>query len=152
MSKLLRHRSARTIPCFYCQSLQQPRDPRSFKCLECSCWNRYDRNGVIMSDDPAMHDESLNTASFARRGAFSLCPARRPAVDWGLFGIASPQKDRLPSMYSQRTQSPFCHECQTNQTLISNLMSNYLPSQDVRFTARHCSPLLLILNLVCATT
>ncbi|KAI0094799.1 Ima1 N-terminal domain-containing protein [Irpex rosettiformis] len=109
MSKLLR-RPTRSASCFYCQTLQQPRDPRSFRCSECSCWNRYDWNGEIVSDDPAMYDESLNTRSFARRGL--------------------QRKDRLPSMYSHQSQSPFCHECQTNQMLISNLMSNYLPSQD----------------------
>ncbi|KAI0815070.1 Ima1 N-terminal domain-containing protein [Irpex lacteus] len=113
MSKLLRRPTltlTRAVTCFYCQTEQQPRDARSFRCLACSCWNRYDKKGQIMSDDPAMYDASLNTRSFARR--------------------ASPRKDRLPSMYSQHRQSLFCHECQTNQMLISNLLSNYLPSQD----------------------
>lgn len=57
-----------------------------------------------MSDEPAMHDESLNSKSFAKR--------------------ASPSKDRLPSMYGT---GQFCHTCQTNQMLLVNLLSNYLP-------------------------
>lgn len=132
MSKLLRRPTltlTRAVTCFYCQTEQQPRDARSFRCLACSCWNRYDKKGQIMSDDPAMYDASLNTRSFARRGAFSVngvIPGCLCSVS-----IASPRKDRLPSMYSQHRQSLFCHECQTNQMLISNLLSNYLPSQDV---------------------
>ncbi|KAH0838179.1 hypothetical protein J3R83DRAFT_6430 [Lanmaoa asiatica] len=51
-----------------------------------------------------MHDENLNARSFAKR--------------------ASPNKDRLPSTYGK---GPFCHTCQTNQTLLVNLLSNYLP-------------------------
>ncbi|EKM61132.1 uncharacterized protein PHACADRAFT_190271 [Phanerochaete carnosa HHB-10118-sp] len=54
-----------------------------------------------------MHDESLNKRSFAKR--------------------ASPRKDRLPMSYGTPV---FCHTCQTNQMLISNLLSNYLPSPD----------------------
>ncbi|KIK91461.1 hypothetical protein PAXRUDRAFT_830840 [Paxillus rubicundulus Ve08.2h10] len=57
-----------------------------------------------MSDEPAMHDEKLNTKSFSKR--------------------ASSSKDRLPSIYST---GQFCHTCQTNQMLLVNLLSNYLP-------------------------
>lgn len=66
MSGLLR-RPTKVI-CFFCQSEVQPRDPRSFRCSQCSCWNRYDARGEIVSDEPAMHDESMNTRSFAKRG------------------------------------------------------------------------------------
>ncbi|KIJ21898.1 hypothetical protein PAXINDRAFT_105505 [Paxillus involutus ATCC 200175] len=94
------------LTCFFCQSTLSPTpiNPRSFRCPHCSCWNRYDTNGEIMSDEPAMHDEKLNTKSFAKR--------------------ASPSKDRLPSMYGT---GQFCHTCQTNQMLLVNLLSNYLP-------------------------
>ncbi|KAH6916884.1 Ima1 N-terminal domain-containing protein [Coprinopsis sp. MPI-PUGE-AT-0042] len=51
-----------------------------------------------------MHEEQLNRLNFAKR--------------------ASPSKDQLPNL--QRS-GPFCHNCQTNQMLIMNLMSNYLP-------------------------
>jgi hypothetical protein len=44
----------------------------SFRCSECQSYNRYDHKGRIISDDPAMHDESMNTRSFARRGMFRL--------------------------------------------------------------------------------
>ncbi|OBZ79704.1 hypothetical protein A0H81_00999 [Grifola frondosa] len=54
-----------------------------------------------------MHDEKLNTRSFARR--------------------ASPRKDRLPPTYESGL---FCHTCQTNQMLLTNLLSNYLPPPD----------------------
>ncbi|KAF9015539.1 Ima1 N-terminal domain-containing protein [Cyathus striatus] len=60
-----------------------------------------------MSDEPAMHDENLNSGSFSKR--------------------ASPSKDRLPTMYGP---GPFCHNCQTNQMLLVNLLSNYLPSPE----------------------
>ncbi|KAJ3551447.1 hypothetical protein NM688_g4696 [Phlebia brevispora] len=103
MPTLLR-RPTRVV-CFYCNTQVDPRDPRNFRCLECGCWNRYDKNGEIMSDEPAMHDEKLNVKSFAKR--------------------ASPRKDRLPTVYGQTL---FCRTCQTNQMLISNLLSNYLPS------------------------
>ncbi|KAH9950432.1 Ima1 N-terminal domain-containing protein [Amylocystis lapponica] len=107
MSKIFRQHSA--VSCFYCQSTISPipRNPRSFRCPHCDCWNRYDATGEIVSDEPAMHDENMNTRSFARR--------------------ASPRKDRLPTMYGSTL---FCHTCQTNQMLIANLLSNYLPAPD----------------------
>ncbi|KAF9244549.1 Ima1 N-terminal domain-containing protein [Melanogaster broomeanus] len=99
-------RRTSNLTCFFCQSpiCPAPVDPRSFHCTCCGCWNRYDAKGEIMSDEPAMHDEKLNTKSFAKR--------------------ASPSKDRLPSMYGT---GQFCHTCQTNQMLLVNLLSNYLP-------------------------
>lgn len=104
MPPLFRH--AGSTICFFCRSTIKPAPPdqRSFRCPHCDCWNRYDANGEIMSDEPAMHDESLNSKSFAKR--------------------ASPSKDRLPSMYGT---GQFCHTCQTNQMLLVNLLSNYLP-------------------------
>ena len=40
---------------------------------------------------------------------------------------ASSHKDRIPTSYSQGL---FCRNCQTNQTLYINLLSNYLPDED----------------------
>ncbi|KAF8807741.1 hypothetical protein BYT27DRAFT_7165839 [Phlegmacium glaucopus] len=106
MSALFRRHS--NIQCFFCQSPTALHiNPRNFKCTSCGCWNRYDNQGEIISDEPAMHEEHLNSKSFAKR--------------------ASPSKDRLPTMYGS---GPFCHSCQTNQMLIVNLLSNYLPSQE----------------------
>ncbi|KZT72799.1 hypothetical protein DAEQUDRAFT_808781 [Daedalea quercina L-15889] len=98
-----------SVTCFFCQSIISPipRNPHSFRCPHCDCWNRFDANGEILSDEPAMHEESLNAQSFARR--------------------ASPRKDRLPSMYASAL---FCRTCQTNQMLLANLLSNYLPPPD----------------------
>ncbi|KIK70775.1 hypothetical protein GYMLUDRAFT_32827 [Collybiopsis luxurians FD-317 M1] len=92
--------------CFFCNTsiLPPPRNPRNFRCSTCGCWNRYDANGEILSDEPAMHEESLNSRSFLKR--------------------ASPSKDRIPTSFGN---GPFCHNCQTNQHLIVNLLSNYLP-------------------------
>ncbi|EGO30539.1 hypothetical protein SERLADRAFT_454848 [Serpula lacrymans var. lacrymans S7.9] len=94
------------VNCFFCQSSVNPlpTNLKNFRCPHCNCWNRYDASGQIMSDEPAMHDENLNKRSFSRR--------------------ASPSKDRLPSIYNR---GPFCHTCRTNQTLVVQLMSNYLP-------------------------
>ncbi|KAI0651964.1 Ima1 N-terminal domain-containing protein [Trametes meyenii] len=107
MPAIFRQPSA--VSCFYCQSAVTPlpRNPRSFRCPQCDCWNRYDESGEIVSDEPAMHDENLNARSFAKR--------------------ASPRKDRFPSTYGHTV---FCHTCQTNQMLITNLLSNYLPTPD----------------------
>ncbi|KAL0951432.1 hypothetical protein HGRIS_008125 [Hohenbuehelia grisea] len=104
MSVLFRRHTPPT--CFFCQSLVTPPPPNvsNFCCPTCRCWNRYDRNGEILSDEPAMHDEVLNRKSFAKR--------------------ASPSKNRLPTVYGK---GPFCHNCQTNQTLLVNLLANYLP-------------------------
>lgn len=107
MSALLL-RQPRTL-CFFCQSLisPPPKQPLSFLCPHCRCWNRYDTNGDIHSDEPAMHDESLNRKSFARR--------------------ASPRKDRLLTTFGS---APFCSTCQSNQRLIVSLLSSYLPPSD----------------------
>ncbi|KAF8973558.1 Ima1 N-terminal domain-containing protein [Flammula alnicola] len=103
MPALFRRHS--NIQCFFCQSpVPLPANIRNFKCSSCGCWNRYDEKGEIISDEPAMHEEGLNSRSFAKR--------------------ASPSKDRLPTVYGP---GPFCHSCQTNQMLIINLLSNYLP-------------------------
>ena len=53
-------------------------------------------------------------------------------------GTASPRKDRLPATYSP---SLFCHTCQTNQTLVSNLLANYLPPPHVCTQFIFVSPL-----------
>ena len=68
MSKIFKPHGA--VTCFFCQSAvtPPPRNPRSFRCPHCDCWNRFDAKGEIVSDEPAMHDENLNTKSFARRG------------------------------------------------------------------------------------
>ncbi|KAK0464975.1 Ima1 N-terminal domain-containing protein [Desarmillaria tabescens] len=97
-----------SVQCFFCHTLTtSPKDPRNFRCNNCGCWNRYDTKGEILSSEPAMHDESLNLRSFSKR--------------------ASPNKERLPTMYGK---GPFCHTCQTNQMLLVNLLSNYLPDPD----------------------
>ncbi|KAI0316624.1 Ima1 N-terminal domain-containing protein [Amylostereum chailletii] len=108
MSTLLR-RPPR-VTCFFCQTSLSPapQNPTSFLCPHCSCWNRYDANGEIMSDDPAMHDETLNNKSFARR--------------------ASPRKDRFLTSFKSAT---FCNTCQSNQRLVVSLLSSYLPPSDV---------------------
>ncbi|KAL4069741.1 Ima1 N-terminal domain-containing protein [Scleroderma yunnanense] len=62
-----------------------------------------------------MHDEKLNAKSFAKR--------------------ASPNKNRFPSTYPT---GQFCHTCQTNQMLLVNLLSNYLPPpQHPDYATRH---------------
>ncbi|KAH9982344.1 Ima1 N-terminal domain-containing protein [Lactifluus volemus] len=107
MGTILRRQTP--IVCFFCQTTisPPPHQPLSFLCPHCSCWNRYDSNMVILSDDPAMHDESLNRKSFARR--------------------ASPRKDRLLTTFGN---APFCTTCQSNQRLVVSLLSSYLPPSD----------------------
>ncbi|KAF5388560.1 hypothetical protein D9757_004594 [Collybiopsis confluens] len=103
---MLKLRRSNEAQCYFCNTLTvpPPRDRKNFRCTTCGCWNRYDADGEILSDEPAMHEESLNSRSFSKR--------------------ASPSKDRLPTSYGN---GPFCHDCQTNQHLIVNLLSNYLP-------------------------
>ncbi|KAI0307687.1 Ima1 N-terminal domain-containing protein [Multifurca ochricompacta] len=107
MDSLLRRQTR--ILCFFCQTTLSPPPPQplSFLCPHCGCWNRYDANGDILSDDPAMHDETLNRNSFARR--------------------ASPRKDRLLTTFGA---APFCTTCQSNQRLVLSLLSSYLPPSD----------------------
>ncbi|KAF5374996.1 hypothetical protein D9758_000442 [Tetrapyrgos nigripes] len=103
---MFRPSSANSVQCFFCnQHIHNPRNPRNFRCNHCGCWNRYDDTGEISSYEPAMSDESLNARSFSKR--------------------ASPSKNRLPTAYGS---GPFCHTCQTNQMLLVNLLSNYLPA------------------------
>ncbi|KAJ6604493.1 Ima1 N-terminal domain-containing protein [Mycena vulgaris] len=100
---MLRRRS--NVSCFFCNSaISLPRDPTNFRCPYCNCLNRW-VDGNIVSDEPAMHDENLNSAAFSKRGA--------------------PRKDRLPTIYGPGV---FCHTCQTNQMLLVNLLANYLPT------------------------
>ncbi|KAJ7102090.1 Ima1 N-terminal domain-containing protein [Mycena belliarum] len=98
-------RRASTLTCFFCNSTlaQSPRDPTNFRCPHCNCVNRW-VDGQIVSDEPAMHDENLNSKAFSKR--------------------SMPRKDRLPTIYGPGV---FCHTCQTNQMLLVNLLANYLP-------------------------
>ncbi|KAJ6621578.1 Ima1 N-terminal domain-containing protein [Mycena sp. CBHHK59/15] len=99
---MLRRRS--NVSCFFCNStVSAPKDPANFRCPHCNCLNRW-VDGNIISEEPAMHDENLNSRSFSKRG--------------------TPSKDRLPTMYGPGV---FCHTCQTNQMLLVNLLANYLP-------------------------
>ena len=131
MRTLLR-RPTRAL-CFFCQTSISPPPPQplSFLCPHCACWNHYDANGNILSDDPAMHDESLNGRSFARRGASSLSSALLSIFrSLRIAPAASPRKDRLLTTFGN---APFCSVCQSNQRLVNSLLSSYLPpSDDVR--------------------
>ncbi|KAJ6519662.1 Ima1 N-terminal domain-containing protein [Mycena sanguinolenta] len=99
---MLRRRS--NISCYFCNSaISLPKDPTNFRCPYCGCLNRW-VNGQIVSDEPAMHDESLNSRAFS-----------------------SQPKDRIPTMYGP---SVFCHTCQTNQMLLVNLLANYLDNDE----------------------
>jgi hypothetical protein len=133
MGTLLR-RTKPTI-CYFCQTTISPPPPQplSFLCPHCACRNHYDANGDILSDDPAMHDESLNRRSFARRGASSLSPSYLFVTYCNHNSAccaASPPKDRLLTTFGS---TPFCAACQSNQRLVVGLLSSYLPpSDDVR--------------------
>ncbi|KAK7694769.1 hypothetical protein QCA50_001957 [Cerrena zonata] len=104
MSKLFRRKTHQV--CFYCGTDVNPRNPHQFRCSECGCLNRYDDRGEIISDEPAMHDETMNAKSFAKR--------------------ASSRKDRLPSSYGD-TSHLFCETCKRNQQMLSGMLSAYLP-------------------------
>lgn len=145
MSGLFRRPS--NLNCYFCQSpCHSARDPRNFRCPSCSCWNRYDEKGIILSDEPAMHDESLNSRAFAKRGMWLLRWVSKANPLTNI--LASPSKSQLPTMYGQ---GPFCHTCQTNQMLLVNLLSNYLPHPSVRalkiLLSRHALTLLRIQNI-----
>lgn len=128
MSKLFRRHS--NLQCFFCQSpCSFPLNVRDFKCPECGCWNRYDNKGEIISDEPAMHDEAMNHLSFAKRGALYARVVLSPYTDLSIIGL--PRQDVIPTSYGS---GPFCHSCQTNQMLIINLLSNYLPPPEVWFS------------------
>ena len=69
----------------------------------------------MIHDLPAMHNPQLNTHSFSLR--------------------ARPSSSHLPS---RSNASPFCHSCSANQTLIMNMLANYLPDDsDPTFPALH---------------
>ncbi|KIO29352.1 hypothetical protein M407DRAFT_21577 [Tulasnella calospora MUT 4182] len=106
MQKLLRRSRSANPNCFFCNTdiKPPPSDPRNFQCPNCSCWNRYDARGVIISDEAAMHQEQMNMSSYALR--------------------ASPSKNVIPAI---TPTNRFCQTCRTNQTLQMNLLANYLP-------------------------
>ncbi|KAJ7786145.1 Ima1 N-terminal domain-containing protein [Mycena metata] len=101
-SNFLRRRS--NITCYFCNSSVSPKDPTHFRCTYCNCLNRWVDGQIASADEPAMHDENLNSRAFSKRGA--------------------PSTDRIPTMYGP---GKFCHTCQTNQMLLVNLLANYLP-------------------------
>ncbi|OCF45681.1 hypothetical protein I317_00584 [Kwoniella heveanensis CBS 569] len=80
----------------------------NWQCERCGCWNIRDSRGEMISDLPAMHDTAHNERSFSLR--------------------ATPSSSHLPS--SSNSSSTFCHSCLANQTLIMNMLANYLPDDD----------------------
>ncbi|WVF67934.1 hypothetical protein IAT40_002696 [Kwoniella sp. CBS 6097] len=80
----------------------------NWQCERCGCWNIRDESGEMISDLPAMHDSAYNERSFSVR--------------------ATPSSSHLPS--SSSSSSTFCHSCLANQTLIMNMLANYLPDDD----------------------
>lgn len=130
------------VECFFCLSPQSApaaaRAASAFRCEACQCWNVRDKRGTIVSDLPAMHNSALNNDNFALRGN---------STAGVLLTIGKPSSSRLPSTAS----SPFCRDCITNQTLVMNLLGNYLPDESVRsffgltenriHRIRHCRPI-----------
>lgn len=53
---------------------------RAFQCNACGSLNLFDDAGNIISADPAMYDETLNTQSFAKRGVLVLLWIRRLVI------------------------------------------------------------------------
>ncbi|KAG9314228.1 hypothetical protein JVU11DRAFT_5015 [Chiua virens] len=106
-------RRSSTFACFFCLSTpSSPLDPRSFRCPHCGCWNRYDANGEIMSDEPAMHDEKMNASSFAKRGlsplaVFHSSPTHAPhsIPQQGPSSIHIRQRSFLPHLSDQPNAS-----------------------------------------------
>ncbi|WWC98621.1 hypothetical protein V866_005514 [Kwoniella sp. B9012] len=83
----------------------------NWQCERCGCWNIKDETGQMISDLPAMHDSAYNERSFSLR--------------------ATPSSSHLPSSSSSSSStSLFCHGCLANQTLIMNMLANYLPDDD----------------------
>ncbi|WWC92208.1 uncharacterized protein L201_007162 [Kwoniella dendrophila CBS 6074] len=83
----------------------------NWQCEKCRCWIIRDERGEMISDLPAMHDTAFNEQSFSLR--------------------ATPSSSHLPSSSSSSSStSPFCHSCLANQTLIMNMLANYLPDDD----------------------
>ncbi|WWD08432.1 hypothetical protein V865_006544 [Kwoniella europaea PYCC6329] len=83
----------------------------NWQCERCGCWNIKDETGQMISDLPAMHDSAYNERSFSLR--------------------ATPSSSHLPSSSSSSSStSLFCHSCLANQTLIMNMLANYLPDDD----------------------
>ncbi|KAH4412435.1 hypothetical protein HBH92_111970 [Parastagonospora nodorum] len=106
----------RRIRCHYCN--MQSRDsvsniPRQYLCPHCDAVNHFDERGNI-TDPPA--DFLLAGPSASSRYAHSRSPS--------------------PVM-SAPAESPFCGTCQRNQTLVQNLIAEYLPDEDDPEYARY---------------
>ncbi|ORX41072.1 Ima1 N-terminal domain-domain-containing protein [Kockovaella imperatae] len=98
----------------------------NWHCDRCGCWNIKDKNGHMVSDLPAMHNSNLNQQSFSLR--------------------ARPSSSHLPS--ASASASPCCHSCLANQTLIMNMLANYLPDDsDPSFHALYAALPTYISNL-----
>nr|XP_019051149.1 hypothetical protein I302_01598 [Kwoniella bestiolae CBS 10118]OCF30079.1 hypothetical protein I302_01598 [Kwoniella bestiolae CBS 10118] len=86
------------------QSKREEQDIRSRNQVELA-------RGEMISDLPAMHDTAYNERSFSLR--------------------AKPSSSHIPSSSSSSSStSLFCHSCLANQTLIMNMLANYLPDDD----------------------
>jgi Ima1 N-terminal domain len=126
MSRLLGLR--RKPRCFYCQHVLDtaPADPYNFECPSCASRNHVDpKTGEIASSEPAMYDTMANSQSFSRRGESS---AVWKEMTRGSTNTATPSKNAIRDNVEQ---SVFCRECTINQTLVTNMLANYLPLPSV---------------------
>ncbi|KAF2273244.1 uncharacterized protein EI97DRAFT_469808 [Westerdykella ornata] len=105
MPRLLRRR----LRCFYCNNVarnEQPGIPRAWTCPRCEAVNYLDQNGQI-TDPPA---DATTTPQPVR---VQYVPERPP-----------------PLVMTASTQSPFCDQCQVNQTIVNKAMAEYIPDED----------------------
>jgi hypothetical protein len=75
-----------------------------------------------------MRTPSMNSRSFEFRGRSLRLFAVDRLIEIHADEIAKPSTSHLPSSLAA---SPFCHICLTNQTLIMNMLANYLPDENV---------------------
>ncbi|KAL9715883.1 hypothetical protein Ac2012v2_000326 [Leucoagaricus gongylophorus] len=97
------------IVCFFCQVPASPflKNPSNFVCLACGAKNGYDINGQIVSNMSATHNESLN---------------RSPLPNQAFLRENQPLASQKPNL--------FCRSCQSNQRIIMELLSEYLPPHE----------------------
>jgi hypothetical protein len=84
------------------------------------------------------------------RYVIHLVPAT-PSIRSSTPNIASAHRrqDRLPTMFGP---GPFCQSCRSNQNLVLNLLSNYLPAQDVRRALPQPPNMYSVLNCACTVS
>jgi hypothetical protein len=123
----------RRVRCHYCNV--QSRDsvshiPRQYLCPHCDAVNHFDEVNIKSSACKLL-------LTSQQRGSITDPPAETFTTALPSASLRYASRSPSPPVMAAPTESPFCDTCQRNQSLVQNLVAEYLPDEDDPEYARY---------------